>query len=365
MAEHTFNTRILNKIDTLANWNASSLPIKQGEICLATVAANAGTGLTEPVIMAKIGTGEDKCFAELPWSFYAKASDVLAVCKSEEALTSFVNDIVADMGIASDDAISELAKKVTAVEGSIDELNGYIGDTSIADQIASAISGKADKATTLAGYGITDSMTRAEVEQAVANAQSNVDDKVAAALNKLAAKVSDDGVVNTYKELIDYAAEHGSDLTELAGLANANATAIKTLNEGATVEGSVSKKIADAILAANLEQYLTSDDLSSINEEIDGLADDIDELASLVGDTAVSAQISGAINDLKLDEKYDAFGAAADVSEALEEYKVGVGDALAAKANSSDLAGIATTGNVNDLIQTAGDVIIFDCGGAE
>lgn len=37
---------------------------------------------------------------------------------------------------------------------------------------------------------------------------------------------------------------------------------------------------------------------------------------------------------------------------------------LNAKANSADLADIATTGNVNDLIQSEGDYIIFNCGTA-
>ena len=32
------------------------------------------------------------------------------------------------------------------------------------------------------------------------------------------------------------------------------------------------------------------------------------------------------------------------------------------KANSADLAAIATTGNVNDLVQTSGEYMIFDCG---
>lgn len=37
---------------------------------------------------------------------------------------------------------------------------------------------------------------------------------------------------------------------------------------------------------------------------------------------------------------------------------------LNGKANSADLADIATTGNVNDLIQTTGDVLVFNCGSA-
>ena len=35
---------------------------------------------------------------------------------------------------------------------------------------------------------------------------------------------------------------------------------------------------------------------------------------------------------------------------------------ITAKANDADLATIAKTGNVNDLIQTAGDILVFDCG---
>ena len=37
---------------------------------------------------------------------------------------------------------------------------------------------------------------------------------------------------------------------------------------------------------------------------------------------------------------------------------------VAKKANDADLAAIAKSGNVNDLIQTAGDVLVFDCGSA-
>ena len=160
----TLNVRILNKIDTLENWQASSLKIKEGEICLATVAAAAGNGLTEPVVMAKIGTAEEKTFSELPWAFHAKASDVLAACKSEAALKTFINGVIADAGIASSDAMEALAGKVTtaegkitalenelntestglkarmtAAEGDIDALEGLVGDKKVSEQISQAI----------------------------------------------------------------------------------------------------------------------------------------------------------------------------------------------------------------------------------
>lgn len=80
--EKTLNTRVLLKSDTLAKWNSSTLKLKKGEIAIATVAAGEGSGLTEPVCMIKIGEDTEKTFSDLPWSFYAKASDVYAWAKA-------------------------------------------------------------------------------------------------------------------------------------------------------------------------------------------------------------------------------------------------------------------------------------------
>lgn len=122
MAEKIFtNVRLGLKVDTLANWKESSLILKKGEVAFATVAATAGNGLTEPVCMMKIGDGEHT-FEQLGFDFYAKASDVLAACKSEDALTTFVNGVIAKAGIATDEAMQALAKKVTDAEGEIDTL---------------------------------------------------------------------------------------------------------------------------------------------------------------------------------------------------------------------------------------------------
>lgn len=164
MAEKILNTRILMKIDTLENWASSTLKLKEGELAFATLAATEGNGLTEPVVMVKIGTAEEKTFSELPWAFHAKASDVLAACKSEASLKAFVNGVIADAGIASSSAMEALAGRVTtaegkitalegelntaetglkarmtAAEGEIDALQGLVGDKSVATQIQEKI----------------------------------------------------------------------------------------------------------------------------------------------------------------------------------------------------------------------------------
>ena len=72
----------------------------------------------------------------------------------------------------------------------------------------------------------------------------SVDKKVADAINDFATKVSDDGTVNTFKELIDYAASHKSEYSTLSGEVQKNTNAIATLN--GTGAGSVSKAVADA-----------------------------------------------------------------------------------------------------------------------
>lgn len=134
--EKILNTRIGLKIDTLENWSKSTLALKPGEVAFATVAATAGTGLTEPVVMMKIGEDGVKTFNDIEYNFYAKASDVLAACKSEEGLKAFVNGVIADAGIASNDAMEALAGRVTDTETAITTLNG---DAETAGSVAKAI----------------------------------------------------------------------------------------------------------------------------------------------------------------------------------------------------------------------------------
>lgn len=69
--------------------------------------------------------------------------------------------------------------------------------------------------------GLNEAMdTRMKV---VESGVEGVDDKITAAFNDFATKVSNDNLVNTYKELIDYAAAHGSEFTELVGVVSGKA----------------------------------------------------------------------------------------------------------------------------------------------
>ena len=182
MATKVLNTRISLKIDTLENWQKSTLQLRNGEVAIATASATVGTGLQEPVCMLKIGNPENKTFNELPWSFYAKASDVLAACKTEEGLKAFINGVIADAGIATDEAL-------TAVRNDVTNLKTLVGDTAVATQISSAIAalnlettyetkGAAAAAkTALLGDAADGYNTLGKLEDAVIAAQAAADSK--------------------------------------------------------------------------------------------------------------------------------------------------------------------------------------------
>lgn len=134
------NVRIKNKYDSYENWASSGLILEPGEIAIAhtsvDVKVDNGTA-KHPALLMKVGDGE-KTFANLPW-LSAKAADVLSVCKNETELTAFVNSVIADAGIASNEAMEALAGRVTTAESAIDALEALVGTDKVADQIAAAI----------------------------------------------------------------------------------------------------------------------------------------------------------------------------------------------------------------------------------
>lgn len=95
--------------------------------------------------------------------------------------------------------------------------------------------------------------------------QKTVDD----AIDAFAAKVSDDGTVNTLKELVDWVAEHGPEAGEMADGISQNAEDIDnlakligTLPEGAT-STTIVAYIAEAIAALNIGDYAKTSEMNT------------------------------------------------------------------------------------------------------
>ena len=153
-----------------------------------------------------------------------------------------------------------------------------------------------------------------------------------------------------------------ADKTELSGLI----TGLDTRMGAA--ETAIGTKAAQSDLEALTGRVSTVE--SDLNTETTGLKarmtaaeGGISALETKVGDETVAKQISDAIEALKIGD----YAKAADLTAAITQHntdKAALETEIAKKANDADLAAIAKTGNVNDLIQTEGDVIIFDCGNA-
>lgn len=136
------------------------------------------------------------------------------------------------------------------------------------------------------------------------------------AINDFATKISEDGTVNTFKELVDYVAEHGSQYTDAIADIAANKSAIGTLN--GTGAGSVKKTVDDAISALNIDDYAKSADVESayVKKETGKslISDDLITKLTNIDTTALSNKI----------EKITVNGTEQTITEktvALESYK--------------------------------------------
>lgn len=116
--------------------------------------------------------------------------------------------------------------------------------------------------------------------------EGSVAKEVQDAINAFAQNATDNGTIDTFKELVDYVAEHGGDAAEMA-------SAIETL-ETKVGEKSVAAQIQEAIAGENLAQYATKEALEATNTNVGENAEAIANLQGLVGDQKVADLIATA-----------------------------------------------------------------------
>lgn len=111
-------------------------------------------------------------------------------------------------------------------------------------------------------------------------------------INKFATDVSNDGVVNTYKELVDYVASHAPEAANMAGDIASNKTAIEALGK---LIGELPENITDKDVLTYLQRLITEETQRASNAE-SGLDERLDALEEVLGDSeqSVSAQIEAA-----------------------------------------------------------------------
>lgn len=275
--------------------------------------------------------------------------------------------------------VDELANgQVKTNKEAIEKLNGAdTVDGSVAKQIKDAKTALEKKITdsqyddsTLSGRVTA---VEGDITTLKGTGEGSVKKQIDDALNDFATKVSDDEVVNTYKELIDYAAAHKGEAATMAGDISKNATAIKTLEtyvgklpegtDAASVIDYINKKVAgvdfsgaiatakqEAIDAAAADATTKSGKaLEDAKAYSDGLAKNYATAAQgAKADTAVQKIASGATNGT-----IDVDGtevAVKGLSSAAYEAKTAFEVAGAAKAladgqvatNKADIAGLKT-----------------------
>ena len=129
-----------------------------------------------------------------------------------------------------------------------------VGEANLAAALKTKIDGKADKATTLAGYGITDAMTSTAITGAISTAKDEAVDSATAAAgtaadSKIAAKVGEIGAV-TVKQYVDtQISENAYDDSTLAGRVTTVEGQISAINNESTGILKQAKDYADAGLA--------------------------------------------------------------------------------------------------------------------
>ena len=498
MANKTFNARLKLKYDSYTNWNTKNPVLLAGELAICVVPADSNQATNEPTVLMKCGDGT-KTFNELGWISglsadvysWAKAANkptysaneitglsdyisgeiqdtdtqyelranadngrkfyLYSKAKGDEAFgTSPVSTIeipetvytlatgtangtvkfngedVAVKGLGSaaytdsdaydakgaaqtaednakayadgkDSAIAAAKKAGTDAQAAVDALSGKVGtvpeNKTVVEMIADAQTAATydDAAVKADIKANADAITKLNGTSAV---EGSVDKKVADAINEFATKVSDDQTVNTFKELIDYAAEHKDEYSTLSGEVQKNTTAIATLN--GTGAGSVTKTVNDAVEAAQATLQ------ASIDNKVDkvtgkGLStndytnDDQTKLAGIAAGAQVNVIESVKVNGVALDISDKAVdvtvptGALAnkdtvsktELAETLKnEIEGKVNSADCGDIISHDVAEFAAADHnhdtvyskldhnhkIEDLEQT--DYIVFDCGTA-
>lgn len=418
MAEKLFNARLQLKYDTYENWTTNNPVLKAGEIAIVVVPAEAGAVVQEPAVLLKAGDGTNN-FNSLSF-LSGKAADVYNWAKAStkpsytaDEITGLADYIAGEIEDTdtqyqivmdgSNDHVLKLQSKPkggqswtdagsitlpddsyndTAITGRVSALETLVGDTAVATQIATAVSALADvyDAKGAAAQALTDAKAYADgKDAAIAAAQSAADaaqDDVDALTEDVQANTSAIATLNgagagsvqkqvadavaqivadapeaydTLKEISDWISSHASDASEMNSAIQQNAADIGELETA--VAGKVDK-VSGKQLSTNDYTTTEKNKLSGIEA---GAQVNVIETVQVNG-SPVSP--SGKAVNISVPT-----GALANKSEVAEsDLASALASKINAKADDSALAAIAKSGNINDLVQSSGDIIVFNCG---
>jgi hypothetical protein len=231
MAE--LRTRIVLRNDSTANWLANeSAVLLKGEVGFEFLA--------DGQVKMKIGDGF-KGWSELPYfadgdaaaletavrELAAKHEEEIAALQTKdteiEGSVTALETTVSELAATHKSEVEALQAKDTEIVGSVTALGNLIGAVAEGKTVVEMIA-EAQAAATYDDTALVERVAANEEAIAVLNGDvtvvgsvdKKVADKVTAEINAFATELSDDKIVNTFKELVDYVAEHGSEAAEMA-----------------------------------------------------------------------------------------------------------------------------------------------------
>lgn len=294
----------------------------------------AGTAADTKVAAAKTAILGEEGYKQTVKSAYELASQKTTMTEVENKGYAVKTEV--------DEAIKDAKSAGTTAQAAVTALDAKVGTVTEGKTVVQMIS----EAQSAATYN--DATVKADIKKnadaiTVLNGTDTVDGSVKKtvkdAINDFATKISDDGTVNTFKELVDYVAAHGSEYTDAIADIAVNKSAIETLN--GTGAGSVKKTVDDAISDLNIDDYAKSADVESTYVKKNGTdrlmtAAEGTKLSGIATGAQVnkieSIKVNGAAQTIAADKSVDiAVPVADDSSTEIVENKISI------KAVSTDL----------------------------
>lgn len=237
----------------------------------------------------------------------------------------------------------------TEVKADIADLEELVGDTAVATQISDAVAAEKTRAEGIEG-GLDGRITAIEEDYLKAADKEALQTQI----NTIMSNPDAEGAINSINEFTQYVKDHGTIAEGFRTDIDANADAIDAI-EADYLKAADKTELQGNIDAVEGRVTTAEGEIDDLQEAVATKAaqSDLDALEALVGDTAVATQITNAINDANLGQ----YAKASDLATTQ-------GDLDTLEETVSGLAAIAKTGNVNDLVQTEGDVLVFNCGTA-
>ena len=304
-------------INCLAKWDGSKyFQINRDTGVTSVEVTGAGNAVTAAVIDAtgrKLTLTKGATYvtdAEVD----AKITDKIGAI--DGTVKKYIDDKTA--GIVTDASMEALTKRVDAAETSVSTLSDKVGTVPAGKTVVQMI----EEAKTATTYD--DSAVKADIKKnadaiGVLNGSGvgSVDKKITDAFNDFATKVSDDGVVNSYKELIDWAATHGAEAATMAGEITALKNILKGIGgtgESATVVAYVTKAIENL----KIGDYAKASELTALAQRVTAAEGKITTLTGTGEGSVKKALVDAKAYADGLAGNYDAKG---DAAQALKDAK--------------------------------------------